>query len=373
MRIGFDAKRAFRNFTGLGNYSRATISILSDFYPANQYFLYTPFYKKHPLLSFAHRPNITVRGPEGFLKRIPSAWRSLGVADDIRFDKIQLFHGLTGELPWGIGSKTRAVVTIHDLIFLRYPEYYKPFDRWIYTRKYKSACERADLVIAISEQTKLDVMEFFGIDEQKIRLVYQGCEAQFYRTVTEVEKRNVSALYRLPEKYVLYVGTIEERKNLATLVKALSLLPDEVHLVAVGHGMAYCTKVKEEIESRKLSQRVLFLHSVAFNHLPAIYQQAQVFCLPSLFEGFGIPVLEALNSRVPVVTSNISSLPEAGGPSGLYVTPTDETAIASAIRRVLDDDALRRRMIDGGLKHAALFHEQSIAQNMWSVYSELLP
>ncbi|MDR0729616.1 MAG: glycosyltransferase family 4 protein [Prevotellaceae bacterium] len=373
MRIGFDAKRAFRNFTGLGNYSRATISILSDFYPDNQYFLYTPFYKKHPLLSFAHRPNITVRGPEGFLKRIPSAWRSLGVADDIRFDKIQLFHGLTGELPMVIGAKTRTIVTVHDLIFLRYPEYYKSFDRWIYTRKYKAACNRADLVIAISEQTRQDVTEFFGIDERKIRLVYQGCDPQFYHPATDVEKRNVCALYHLPAKYVLYVGTIEERKNLTTLVKALPLLPDDIHLVAVGRGMAYCTKVKEEIAELKLSHRVLFLHSVAFNHLPAIYQQAQVFCLPSLFEGFGIPVLEALNSRIPVITSNVSSLPEAGGPSELYVTPTDEAEIAAAIRRVLADAGLRRQMIDGGMAHAALFHEQSIAQNMWNVYRELLP
>jgi glycosyltransferase involved in cell wall biosynthesis len=372
-RIGFDAKRAFRNFTGLGNYSRATIAILADFYPDNHYFLYTPFYKKHPLLSFANRPNITVRGPEGFLKRLPSAWRSLGVADDIRFDKIQLFHGLTGELPFVINARTRTVVTIHDLIFLRYPEYYKPFDRWIYTRKYQAACDHADLVIVISEQTKQDVMEFFGTDEKKIRLVYQGCDAQFYRTATDIEKQNVRALYRLPQTYVLYVGTIESRKNLVTAVKALSLLPDDVHLVAVGRDMSYLAKVKEEITARQLTHRVLFLHTVAFNHLPAIYQQAQVFCLPSLFEGFGIPILEALNSKVPVVTSNVSSLPEAGGYGQLYVSPTDEHEIADAIGRVLTDEALRQSVVAAGTEHASRFREESIAKNIWHVYKELIP
>jgi glycosyltransferase involved in cell wall biosynthesis len=373
MLIGFDAKRAFRNFTGLGNYSRAVISILSDFYPDNHYFLYTPFYKKHPLLSFANRPNLIVRGPEGFLKRLPAAWRSVGVASDISFDKVQLFHGLTGELPVAMNTKVRTVVTIHDLIFLRYPEYYKPFDRWIYARKYKSACERADLVIAISEQTKRDVIDFFGIDERKIRLVYQGCDAQFYRTASEREKQIVQALYHLPEKYILYVGTIESRKNLATLVKALATLPEYVHLVVVGKETAYAAKVKEEIAALKLTHRVLFLNAVAFVHLPVIYQQAQVFCLPSLFEGFGIPVLEAINSKVPVVTSDISSLPEAGGPGQLYVDPTSETEIATAIRRILDNPGLREQVVAAGLEHAQLFKEESIAKNLWNTYKELIP
>ena len=349
------------------------ISILSDFYPDNRYFLYTPFYKKHPLLSFAHRPNITVRGPDGFLKRLPSAWRSLGMASDVRFEKIDLFHGLTGELPVGLGSGIRTVVTVHDLIFLRYPQYYKSIDRWMYVRKHKLACASADLVIAISRQTKQDIMEFFGIDEKKIRLVYQGCDAQFYRTATDIEKQNVRALYRLPGKYVLYVGTIEMRKNLITLVKAMSLLPEDVQLIVVGRETGYAKKVKEEIALRKLEQRVRFLDEVMFNHLPAIYQQAQVFCLPSLFEGFGIPVLEALNSRVPVVASNISSLPEAGGSGQLYVSPADEQELAHAIQRVLDDELLRHKMIAAGTEHAVNFHEENIAKNIWSIYKELNP
>ncbi|MDR0581641.1 MAG: glycosyltransferase family 4 protein [Prevotellaceae bacterium] len=373
MQIGFDAKRAFKNFTGLGNYSRAVISILSDFYPDNRYFLYTPFYKKHPLLSFAHRPNIAVRGPEGLLKRLPAAWRSLGMASDVRFERIDLFHGLTGELPVGLSSSIRTVVTVHDLIFLRYPHYYKSIDRWMYVRKHRLACASADLVIAISEQTKQDIMEFFGVDEKKIRLVYQGCDAQFYRTATDIEKQNIRALYRLPEKYVLYVGTVEMRKNLITLVKAMSLLPEDVQLIVVGRETGYAKKIKEEMAVRKLEQRVRFLDEVLFNHLPAIYQLAQVFCLPSLFEGFGIPVLEALNSRLPVVASNISSLPEAGGSGQLYVSPTDEQAIAHAIRQVLDDEALRNKMIAAGTEHAAKFREESIAKNIWNVYKELKP
>jgi len=372
MHIGFDAKRAFKNFTGLGNYSRAVISILSNFYPDNEYFLYTPYYKPHPLLTFSDPPNVFVRKPEGFLKRFPTAWRRLGMTDDIRFDKINLFHGLTAELPSGLPPKIKSVVTIHDLIFLRYPEYYKPLDRWLYTKKYKSACEQADLIIAISQQTKNDIVEFFGIDEQKIRLVYQGCDRQFYHPVSNGSKRLVKQLYRLPEKYVLYVGTIESRKNLGTLVKALSHLPDDVYLVSVGRETDYAYMVKEEVAARNLTNRVIFLHQAAFPHLPAIYQQAKVFCLPSLFEGFGIPILEALNSQVPVVTSNVSSLPEAAGTNSLFVDPLNEKEIAAAIQRILNDETLRTQMVRAGLVHAKLFREESIARNMWNVYKELI-
>ncbi len=372
LRIGYDAKRAFRNFTGLGNYSRATISILSEFYPDNDYFLYTTFYKKHPILAFSKRPNITVRGPEGFLKRFPSLWRSYGIVSDIQFDKIDLFHGLAAELPVGLSRKVKTVVTIHDVIFLRYPEYYKAFDRWIYAKKYRAACERADLVIAISEQTKSDIIEFFGIDEKKIRLVYQGCDPQFYNKCTDVEKRNVKRLYKLPDNFILSVGTIESRKNMMTLVKALQYLPASANLVIIGKETEYGKQVKEEVEKLGLAKQVHFQHRVAFSHLPAIYQQASVLCMPSLFEGFGIPILEALNSGVPVVASNISSLPEAGGPDCLYVDPLDEKAMAEALERAMTDNVLRERMITKGLEYAQQFREENIAKNLWNVYKEVL-
>ena len=372
MHIGFDAKRAFRNFTGLGSYSRAAISILSEFYPDNDYFLYTTFYKKHPLLAFSKRPNIVVRGPEGFLKRFPSLWRSFGIISNIRFDKIDLFHGLAAELPIGLSKKTKTIVTIHDLIFIRYPEYYKSFDRWIYEKKCRSACNRADLIIAISEQTKQDIVHFLDIDEKKIRLVYQGCDPQFYSQRTDIEKLNIKNLYKLPDEFVLYVGTIESRKNAQTLTKALQYLPSSLELVLVGKESDYAKLIHETAAELGITQRVHFLPRVAFSHLPAIYQQAKVFCLPSLFEGFGIPVLEALNSGVPVVASNSSSMPEAGGPNSLYVDPTDDRAIAEAIRRIITDHTLRQHMISKGHEYAQLFREENIAKRLWEVYQEVM-
>jgi len=372
MRIGFDAKRAFRNFTGLGNYSRSTISILADYYPDNQYFLYTTPYKPHPLLSFANKPNISVRLPDGWLKGLPSIWRYYGLGANLLSDKIELFHGLAAELPAKFPAKTRSVVTIHDLIFLRYPEYYKFIDRKIYTHKYRSACQRADLIIAISEQTKRDIIDFFKIDEQKIRVVYQGCDPQFYTQADSQEKNRVKELYQLPNDYLLYVGTIEDRKNLLALVKALTLLPATLKLVVVGKPTPYFNAIQAYIAQHRLEDRINFQHRAAFADLPAIYQQAKAVCFPSLFEGFGIPLLEALNSRVPLVASNCSSLPEAGGAGSLYVNPLDHEAMAEALRKTIEDETLRQRMIEDGVNYAANFREEHIAKNLWKVYQELM-
>ncbi|MDR3235463.1 MAG: glycosyltransferase family 4 protein [Prevotellaceae bacterium] len=372
MRIGFDAKRAFKNFTGLGNYSRAVITALAEVYPENDYFLYTPPYKNHPLLTFSGKKNITVRTPSGIAGLFPAWWRTYGMKTDVRADGIQLFHGLSAELPVGLSSKTRTVVTIHDLIFLRYPEYYKPIDRWIYTKKYASACARADLIIAISEQTRQDLITFFHTDEKKIRLVYQGCDPQFYNDCDDSEKALVKSLYRLPGAYALYVGTIEKRKNLLTLVKAMRRLPSSLHLVVVGKAAPYFREVRQYVADHAMERRVLFLHDAPFRHFPAIYRQAQVFCYPSTFEGFGIPLLEALNAAVPVVAARTSSLPEAGGAHSLYVDPFDDEAMAEAISKAIDDKPLRRQMIDEGLRYALQFRDRQVAENIGNVYKELL-
>lgn len=373
MNIGFDAKRAFRNFTGLGNYSRSTIGILSEYFPNNRYLLYTPPYKPHREHTFAERDNIEIIQPTGIYKHVPSIWRSMGIAAEAKRSGVELFHGLSGELPMGLKKQgIRSVVTIHDLIFLRYPEFYKPIDRWIYSKKFRCACRHADLVIAISKQTKQDLIDFFGVKEGKIRLVYQGCDPRFYKQCTEEEKKQVAAKYRLPEKYILYVGTVEERKNLNTIVRALPAICSEYKLVAFGKHTHYAEQVRREVERLKLQDRVMLIDKSDFLDFPAIYQQAQVFVLPSVFEGFGIPVLEALNSRIPVITSNTSSLPEAGGPHSLYIDPTSSRQLEEALFRVLSNSELRSSMIVNGCKYALKFREQKLANDLWSVYQELV-
>ena len=372
MRIAYDAKRAFKNFTGLGNYSRSVISLMANFYPDNEYVLYTPPYNIHPSNVFTSSSNISVCQPKGIWRSFHSVWRSFKLSAQIKKDKIDIFHGLSHELPAGIAKTgAKSLLTMHDLIVLRYPHLFKYIDRKIYIKKYHAACKNADLIIAISEQTKSDLIDLMGVDEGKIRLVYQGCDPQFYSLRSEAEKQSVKQKYNLPDKFILNVGTIEERKSLAVIVKALAQLPDDIHLLAVGKPSKYMKTVQSEIVKHNLQNRVHFLHGIAFTDLPAVYQLSQVFVYPSIFEGFGIPILEALNSQVPVIAANSSSLPEVGGNAALYINVGDYDALATYIRNIINDSDLKADMISKGIQQAAKFRESEVAKALWNVYSEL--
>ena len=375
MIIGFDAKRITHNTTGLGNYSRFIVNALSVYFPEDKYILYSPSKGKEQLRNKINASkNTTFSFPDKFIdKKFPAFWRSKSILNTLRSDKIQLFHGLSNELPFGI-KKTGipSVVTIHDLIFLRYPHYYKPIDRAIYTYKFKKACKDANLIIAVSETTKRDIIDFFSIPEKKIQVVYQNCDKIFQSSVNEVEKQKIREIYQLPERYVLSVGSIEERKNLLLLVKALRYLPSDIYVVAVGKKTAYTEEVLSYIALNNLSNRVKLLHEVPFIHLPALYQTASVFVYPSLFEGFGIPVIEALHSGTPVIASASSCLQESGGTHSIYIDPNDEKALANAIEKVFSDGSLRKLMIEEGRKYVRQFSDKHIADQLHNIYKELV-
>ena len=175
----------------------------------------------------------------------------------------------------------RSVVTIHDLIFLRYPQYYHRLDRIIYNRKFNYACRKADRIVAVSECTKRDIVKFYGISPEKIDVVYQGCDPVFARPVSKKEKDRVRAAYGLPERFILSVGTIEERKNLLLAVKAVEKL-DDVHLVAIGKSTDYAKKVQDYVEAHGLENRVHIIHNLKFGDLPILYHLASLFVYLSL-------------------------------------------------------------------------------------------
>lgn len=370
MNIGFDAKRLFHNRTGLGNYSRATVHLLAENYPQNEYFLYTPKpATKIDVGYFNEADNIHIRMPGAGSFR--PFWRSMRMVNAFKDDKIDLYHGLSYELPIGItATGTAAVVTIHDLIFLRFPQYYKTIDRKIYTWKSRYACKNANRIIAISQKTKADIIDFFGTDESKIDVIYQGCDSDFYTIKSALEKEQIRRKYQLPGEFLLSVGTIEERKNLELLIKAMPLLSVEVKLVVVGKPTSYLQKIKKLIAASNLQNQVIFLHDVVFAELPLLYQMASAFIYPSRYEGFGIPVLEALNSGTPVIAATGSCLEEAGGPHSLYVHPDDEKALAKSIARVLTDENKRTLMIEKGLEYARRFRDKEIAENIMNCYQK---
>jgi glycosyltransferase involved in cell wall biosynthesis len=370
MRIGFDAKRAFFNKSGLGSYSRNLIRGLADKYPENEYVLYTPGF--HYELFEPRQECIVVKGPELPLhKAFRFYWRSFYLSKQLPRDRIDIFHGLSHEIPYRFPVKqVRSVVTIHDLIFLRLPHLYRMVDRTIYERKFRYACKTADRIVAISRQTANDIVEFFNIPPEKIDVVYQGCDPVFNTNVPLIEKEALRMKYRLPESFILYVGTIEPRKNLLTLIKALHFAKIDLPLVVIGKPTPYLNKINEYIERHNLIN-IIFCDIVHNHDLPGIYQLAHLFVYPSIFEGFGIPVLEALYSRVPVITSRVSSLTEVGGDHTLYVDPNNVEEMAAAIKKVLMDLELQDKMIAEGYKHARQFDADQVITNIMQVYKKL--
>jgi glycosyltransferase involved in cell wall biosynthesis len=372
MRIGFDAKRAFYNSSGLGNYSRDTIRSLYQHFPSNEYHLYTPAINRS-LFQIDSSPNLYICTPYISHGKIGQAyWRSFSISNRLKADHINIYHGLSNELPYGIekaGIKT--VVTIHDLIFMHHPEWYNPVDRYIYERKFRTSSIKADRVVSVSRQTCNDLVQYFGVDEKKIEIIYQGCNEEFGRKLSVDEKNSVKTKWNLPETYILYVGTVEERKNLLNVVRAIHEGNIDIPLVAVGRHTGYAASIMRYIKSHNL-KNVHFLKEVPVTDLPGIYQLAKVFIYPSLFEGFGIPILEALTSGVPVITSKGGCFDEVGGTHSLYVDPLNTSEIGSALEKVLNDTALQTNMKNAGYAHTKLFSGERSAQQLYSLYTDLM-
>ncbi len=370
MKIGFDAKRAFHNTTGLGNYSRDLIRILATFYSSNEYVLYNTKPKKVKRLKLLK--NMKEVLPKSiFWKKFSSIWRQGPITKQVVNDEVAIYHGLSGEIPRNIHKKgIKTVVTIHDLIFVRYPELYSFFDSKIYLKKFKYAAKNADIIIAISEQTKLDIINFLKVEASKIKVIYQGCHAVFKEIPTNEEKSLLKEKYKLPEKFILNVGTIEERKNVLSAIKAIKDV--DVSIVIVGRKTKYFDEINEYITQNNMLNRVFFLEGLSLKELSILYQSASIFVYPSIFEGFGIPIIEALYSRVPVITTKGGVFPEAGGPNTVYVEKNDIVSFSKEIEELLSNETLREEIVNKGFEFVKKFEDEIIADQIMGVYKSIL-
>ncbi|GET46054.1 glycosyltransferase family 4 protein [Capnocytophaga felis] len=365
MKIGFDAKRAFHNNRGLGNYSRDLIRILqeqSDW----ELVLFNPKEKRDERINFTEKTKVIT--PKSFFwKKLKSIWRTLKISYLSKKEKLDIYHGLSGEIPLGIYKNTRTIVTIHDLIFLRYPHLYSFFDRKIHYWKFLYAALKSHHIIAISEQTKRDIVEFFSIPPEKISVVYQGCHKAFKQLYPEEKKQEIRQKYNLPEKFVLNVGAIEPRKNALEIVKAIKDL--DISLVLIGKKTKYFEKIEKFCVENKMQNRVFVLKNVSMEDLAIIYQLATIFCYPSVFEGFGIPIIEALFSKVPVITSSGSCFAEAGGKHSVYVDLNNASAeIKQAILAISTNEEKRKLMSEKGFEYAQKFTDKSVFKQLMEVY-----
>lgn len=354
LRIAFDAKRYFHNASGLGNYSRDIVRILREYNPENEYFL---------LDAEKGEPEIAKRSEGGILPK--SFWRSKGVQKNLAAISPDIFHGLSNEIPMGkFPSETKVIVTIHDLIFKHFPEYYKPLDRLIYDKKTKHACLNSDAIVAISPQTKQDIVKYYGIDDEKVHIHYQPCNTIFKTKPSSEELLNSKHKLGLPDDYLLYVSSFEPRKNHVNLIRAMVNLPDE-HLILAGFGGSALKDVIKLISELKLEDRVQLIIKPGINDLKNIYYQAKAFVYPSMLEGFGIPVLEAITCEVPVFCSDQSNFRLMFEGAATYFDSSNPKSISEKIKEfnIPNQESVNSVRMK--------FDEKSIADGIFNLYNKL--
>lgn len=365
MRIGFDAKRYFQNATGLGNYSRSLVHALARMFPEDEFVLFsTSEHEKN----FAEE-NIRISSSNTNFKSI---WRSFSIKKNILEEKLDVYHGLSNEIPFGIQKlPVKTIVTIHDLIFKIFPRQYPLIDRTFYHLKSENACKHADVVIAASAATKKDIQNYYQIPENNIQVVYQSCNEIFHADYPKESISEILKLHTMPAEYFLYVGSFSERKNLLALLEAYSKINPHkrIPLVLVGNGISYEKQINRFLFSHQLEKFVFIKHTIPTSHLPMLYHGAACFIYPSLYEGFGIPILEAMSCNCPVLTSNSSSMPEVGGDAAMYFHPQNIDEIIFSIETFLNHSGLRKTMVEKGKEQANKFSPASQAEQIHHLYT----
>lgn len=350
MKVAYDAKRYYHNQTGLGNYSRTLVSAMQ----------------------------IQHEDIDAVLYDSKAIERTFSLGRRAAKDGCQFFHGLSNELPRDIiKSGIPSIVTMHDVAWRTFPDMYKPWDRLIYDWKYGWSAKHASHVVCISESTKRDVVNFYNVPEESISVIYQPVQQLFYTPMAteDAEKMIRSSLGDLPP-YVLTVGSINSRKNLLGMIQAIEMVPVEERplFIVVGNGREYRRKVEEYIDAKGLRRWVRIESNIHDGRmLQALYTKALCMMYPSFYEGFGLPVVEASLQRCPVITSNVSSLPEAGGPDCIQVNPQSPQEIATALRRILADEEERRQRGEAAYRYCMeKFRPDTLTQQMYQLYREIL-
>jgi glycosyltransferase involved in cell wall biosynthesis len=266
----------------------------------------------------------------------------------------------------------RQVITVHDLSFLRYPEFFRPGNRLYLRTMTGVACRRADAVIAVSDFTAREVVELLGVGAGRVTTIYHGLAPRF-RPLPEEDVARFRQEGGLPDRFVLFMGTLEPRKNLVQLVRAFARLQDpDLHLMLVGARGWYYESVFAEVERLGLADRVHFPGYVPAETQAFWYNAAHAFAYVSVYEGFGMPVLEALACGVPTLTSSTTSLPEVGGDAVVTAPPGDESALVESLDRVIHDVALRTQLRQQGMRRAASFSWDKAASQTADVYRSVL-
>jgi len=371
LRVGIEYTAAAKQRAGIGRITRELIRALAEIDHENEYLL---IHVKGTEIGEGFPPNFSTLTLPFDERMATLLWQRLKLPLPIDFltGSLDLFHSPDFVLP--PLRRGKALVTIHDLTFLIHPECADPRLVSYLTRRVPRAIERASVVLADSECTKKDLVRLLGAPKGKIEVVYGGVSAAFAPVTDEGVLRRAQEEYGLDRPFILSVGRLEPRKNLGRLIEAYWLLSQEAdirhRLLLVGDKGWLYDGLFAQVGKLKLENNVIFLGFVPDDDLPALLSLADVFAYPSLYEGFGLPPLEAMACGTPVVASNTSCLPEVLGEAALFIDPTDVRPLAETLHRVLTDEELRQDMSKRGLARATQFSWSTSAQKLLAVYEE---
>lgn len=378
MRIGIDCRTILNpgsgEAAGVGHYTMNIVRALLDIDRENEYVLFFDYRMAREGTQEYERPNVKIRffPFSSYGKFLPIAYSQLLVSAALLKERLDVFHAPANVVP--LGYPKRTVITVHDLAIFRHPEWF-PGQVFSTRLLVPQSLKRAKKIIAISQATKNDIADLFNVPKKKIAVVHEAADTTLLNL--HDKKDDVRQKYHLPERYVFYVGTIEPRKNLLVLLQAwqrlMAMRPEAVNgtsLVLAG-GVGYHGKeIISAMKAMQFGSRVRWLKYVPHNHKILLMKNAAAFVFPTLYEGFGLPVLEALQLGTPVITTNTSSIPEVAGRAAMLVDPNDVEGMAQAMKKILGQPAIAKAMSAKGKVQAAKFSWAKAAKETLAIYRQ---
>ena len=370
MRIGIDGRYIADHFPGIGRYTYNLATKLPELAPDTDFVLFhNPRLAntRYDLERLARHTNLRLLPVDVPTRSLREQYQLRSLAKALSLD---LLHSPYYVMPYW--QHCPSVVTMYDLIPMIYPQHLPHrWTVWVFRATASLATRRANHIIAISESTRKDLVHFFGASEDRITVTHLAADERF-RPLDSQQRENTIRTYGLPERYILYLGINKPHKNLIFLLEVLHELRTETKLVLAGKEDPRYPQVRDEVRRLRLDDRVVFLGDIPENDLPLIYSGAEVFLFPSLYEGFGLPVLEAMACGTPVVCSNCSSLPELVGDAAVTLDPQDRDGWLTALTEVLENEELHGELKAKGLARAARFSWQKAAHETMAVYRSVL-
>jgi len=363
-RFGFDKLTGLPNRVGSSEFCYQLLLSLSKIESTNTYYIYLP------VAPTSDMPKETSNWKYKVIKS-KKIWTLTGLGKKIirNNEKLDVFFSPTHYVPFAYSIPT--VISILDVSYIHFPKLFRSID--LLKLKYwgKYSIGKSNRIITISESSKSDIIKSYKLNSDKVKVVYPGVKDDLSGNKKELNMEDLSKNFNVNSKYILFVGTLQPRKNIVRLIEAFSKIDSDVLLVIIGRKGWQFEEILNAPNKYSVKDRVIFLENVSDGDLPSFYKNAELFILPSLYEGFGLPVLEAMKYDCPVITSNVSSLPEAGGDAALYVDPKDTDDISKNMQKLLDDKELRSELVKKGKEQVRKFSWENSAKETLKVLEEV--